>query len=58
MKINTPSYEQSNANQPNEFVPLEIVTQAEINYQNQTVQVELDPEQVIMTETVFVDGPA
>lgn len=35
-----------------------MVTQSEVTLKNQTVQVELDPEQVITTQTIIIESQA
>jgi hypothetical protein len=56
VSIVTPTYAQSNMNNPNVFSPdLSIVAKQEVTFKNQTLQVEIAPETVVKTETVYVD---
>ena len=57
--ISTPTYSQSNKNAPSEFNPnMAVITEQQITYQNNSVQIELSPETVYKTETIIVDSPS
>jgi hypothetical protein len=45
--ISSPTYSQSNTNEANVFSPVGIVTQTQVTYKNQTVQVEMEPDTVV-----------
>ena len=53
-----PEYSQSNKNKANTFNPLDIETNTEVTYNEQTIEIELDPETntVYQTKTVIVES--
>ena len=56
--ITSPSYSQSNSNQANEFNPnIDLVIQNEVTQRNSTVQVQLENEPMIKTQTIIIDSP-
>lgn len=56
--ISAPTYSQSNTNDPNVFNPnINIVTEKQVTYKNNTMQVELENEAIIKTETVIIESP-
>ena len=58
MTISAPTYSQSNTNDPNVFNPnINIVTEKQVTYKNNTMQVELENEAIIKTETVIIESP-